>query len=143
MAGTFNEDVEPDEDSPSFVENCLEEIRSKTLSTHLSKIASTKCDKAVLGMLVEAAVKRGDAVDDVLRTIFERLVGGGGGGSGGEDSENAEEIADKRLYVFRKGIELIQREGRERETERALKFKTWINRLRDTHTQRQRQTDID
>ena len=106
MADISDGDAEREDlDTETFVENCLDEIRSNTSSKYIAKLG-TKCDKATLGALVETAVKRGDAVDDVLKTIFESLAS-----VGVDEAERMEEIADKRLFVFRKGIKIIQREG--------------------------------
>ncbi len=106
--------------SSSFVEGCLEEIREKPSETpHLKKLTA-KCEKNVLSDLIESAATCGDALNDVLKAIFDRLPAGGssGGSSGGSgndgsgnDDVDEDDVADKRLFVFRKGIELIQRAG--------------------------------
>ncbi len=101
--------------SSSFVVGCLEEIREKPSETpHLKKLTA-KCEKSVLSDLIESAATRGDALDDVLKAIFDRLPAGGSSGRSGNDGSgndvDEDEAADKRLFVFRKGIELIQRAG--------------------------------
>ena len=67
-----------------------------------------------MGRIIETAVGRQDAVDDVLKTIFEKLLEqfADAAGDGGSDLEaKKEEAIDKRLFVFRRGVELVQREG--------------------------------
>ena len=70
-------------------------------------------DKPVLGRLMEAAVRRQDALDDVLKAVFDRLPHHAVD-AGNDADDKTEEMADKRLFVFRRGVEMIQREGQSR-----------------------------